>query len=314
MSIIGLGTAAIGRPQYINIRADNSKPHASLERFRLHGLDLLEQAYQLGVRYFDTAPGYGMAEQLLSDWLKTHPDKQPEIATKWGYRYTANFNPRARVHEVKEHSLDMLNQQWAQSKHLLTGISTLQIHSATFDSGVLKNEAVLNRLQKIKTQEQIKIGLSSTGANQTEVIEAALNIHRDGEPLFEVFQVTYNMLDQSLATLMPALKGKRVVIKEALANGRIFPNLRYPGYKALYDSLDRMALEHEVGIDAIALRYVMDRIEAFAVLSGASNLQQLSSNLKAQDFSLSADELAELGSHAIEPQHYWNERKQLRWN
>ena len=67
---IGLGTAALGRPQYINIRQGNFK-NLNLNSFKKQGLQLLEEAYNLGVRYFDTAPGYGLAEGLLLEWLQT---------------------------------------------------------------------------------------------------------------------------------------------------------------------------------------------------------------------------------------------------
>ena len=313
MPTLGLGTAAIGRPQYINIRQNGPEKAQSLEDFRQQGLNLLEAAYQTGIRYFDTAPGYGMAEQLLHDWLQQHPHDDVELATKWGYKYVANFNPNATVHEVKEHSIELLNAQWPHSQTLLPKLSTLQIHSATFDSGVLQNKAVLDRLQEIKTSG-IKIGLSTSGANQTDVLEAALAIEREGEPLFEVFQVTYNMLDQSLAELMPHIQDKRVVIKEALANGRIFPNVHYPQYKRLYEVLDTLSKTHSVGIDAIALRYAMNSIQPFMVLSGAAQTAHLNGNLKVHDFSLSPSEVELLNSFRVPAQTYWDERKQLGWN
>ena len=76
-----------------------------------------------------------MAEQILIDWCRDHPNEHVEIATKWGYTYTANFDPNATIHEVKEHSLAKLNEQWAQSQQLLPRLSTYQVHSATFASG-----------------------------------------------------------------------------------------------------------------------------------------------------------------------------------
>ena len=313
MPALGLGTAAIGRPQYINIRQNVSKKEQSLEDFRQQGLNLLEAAYQGGIRYFDTAPGYGMAEQLLHDWLQKHPHDDVELATKWGYKYVANFDPNATVHEVKEHSIDLLNTQWSHSQTLLPELSTLQIHSATFETGVLRNEAVLDRLQEIKNSG-INVGLSTTGANQTDVLKTALAIEREGEPLFEVFQVTYNMLDQSLAALMPQLQDKRVVIKEALSNGRIFPNVHYPQYTRLYEALDTLAKNHDVGIDAIALRYAMDSIQPFMVLSGAAQAAHLNGNLKVHDFVLSASEVDLLSSFRVPAETYWDERKQLGWN
>ena len=56
--MIGLGTAAIGRPHYINVRVEKSN-YSNLETFRKRGFSVLEDAYLSGVRYFDTAPGYG---------------------------------------------------------------------------------------------------------------------------------------------------------------------------------------------------------------------------------------------------------------
>ena len=140
--MIGLGTAALGRPQYINIRQEKSK-NFSLHTFRQQGRNTLNRAYHQGIRYFDTAPGYGMAEQLLLDWVKEKGDDSIEVATKWGYTYVANFNADATQHEVKEHSLSKLNEQWKQSGQLLPYLSTYQIHSATFETGVLENRSVL---------------------------------------------------------------------------------------------------------------------------------------------------------------------------
>jgi aryl-alcohol dehydrogenase-like predicted oxidoreductase len=121
---LGLGTAALGRPQYINVRQKNSAI-SDLEIFKKQSFSVLENAYTAGIRYFDTAPGYGLAEELVLEWLQTKNDKTIEIATKWGYTYTANFNTNATIHEVKEHSLAKLNQQWKFSKKLLPNLKVL---------------------------------------------------------------------------------------------------------------------------------------------------------------------------------------------
>ncbi|NRB48494.1 MAG: aldo/keto reductase [Saprospiraceae bacterium] len=260
---LSLGTAAIGRPQYINIREKKARSDLSLEEFRKRGLALIQQAYEAGIRYFDTAPGYGLAEDLLIQWLKTLDNPNLEVATKWGYTYTANFDPNATQHEVKEHSLNKLNEQWQRSKALLPYLSTYQIHSATFDTGVLENVAVLTRLAELKEEYGLRIGLSSTGSNQLEVVQRSLDVEVNGIPLFDAFQVTYNVLDQSLAPLLKALakEGKRVIIKEALANGRVFPNSEYAHYQELYQRLTYLAQQHEVGIDAIALQFCRQTVQ-----------------------------------------------------
>ncbi|MFK7937368.1 MAG: aldo/keto reductase [Saprospiraceae bacterium] len=312
---IGLGTAAIGRPQYINIRQKEATPF-SLDAFRQKGFSMLDAAYAQGVRYFDTAPGYGLAEQLLIDWVATKNDATIEIATKWGYTYVANFDPNAEQHEVKEHSLSKLNEQWAQSKVILPSLSTYQIHSATFATGVLDTPPILNRLHELKKQHGIKIGITTTGANQVDVIKKAMNITVADEPLFTVYQVTYNILDQSLSEVATALhaNGSRMIIKEALANGRFFPNEQYPHYHKLYAALERMAQKYDVGIDAIALRFCWDSIAPFTVLSGAAIPEHLSANLKTADIQLETADLEELANFKVDPAIYWEERKKLGWN
>jgi len=312
---IGLGTAAIGRPQYINLRQE-AIVDFSLVAFKKQGKIVLEEAYRKGIRYFDTAPGYGLAEQILIDWIEEKRHKDVEIATKWGYTYVANFNPNAIIHEVKEHSLEKLNLQWRQSKSLLPYLTSYQIHSATFDSGIFKNVEALDRLGKLRSEYGLLIGLTTSGPNQSEVIKKSLEIERDGESLFDVFQVTYNVLDQSLTQIVKELTAqkKRIVIKEALANGRIFPNREYPYYSNLYQELQRLAIKYKVGIDAIALRFCIDSIEPFIVLSGASNERHITENLKATQFKLEEQDLFSLQQLSISPEQYWQERKQLEWN
>ena len=312
---IGLGTAAIGRPQYINIRNKDTEAFA-LNAFKAKGQKVLETAYQQGIRYFDTAPGYGLAEQLVFDWVKDKNDHSIEVATKWGYAYVADFDPNASIHELKDHSINQLVKQWNVSRKLLPYLSTLQIHSATFDTGVLENEEVLQKLALIKSEHSILIGLTTTGDNQIEVLKKALEVEIENTPLFEVFQITYNILDQSLSEISDLIKsnGNRIVIKEALANGRILPNPDYPIYKDMYIALGQMANKYSVGVDAIALQFCIQTIDPFMVLSGASEPDQIKENLKSNEFQLLAEDLSKLKSFRIKVIDYWSERKQLNWN
>ncbi|MFY9241653.1 MAG: aldo/keto reductase [Polaribacter sp.] len=312
---LGLGTAALGRPQYINVRQETFN-NSDLTSFKKNSFLVLEDAYNSGIRYFDTAPGYGLAEELVLEWLQTKNDKTIEVATKWGYTYTANFNAHAKVHEVKEHSLAKLNEQWEFSKQLLPYLKVYQIHSATLETGVLENTKVLEKLAFLKKEHHLKIGITITGTNQTEVIQKALKVKVNGDYLFDVFQVTYNFLDQSLLDIVDELtyQNKSIVIKEALANGRVFRNSSYPKYNTLYTTLEKLAETYKVGIDAIALQFVLQTIPKSTILSGASNQNQLHQNLKANSFLLSNDEIELLKSFKTSADFYWKERKQLKWN
>ncbi len=136
-----------------------------------------------------------------------------------------------------------------------------------------------------------------------------------GQSLFDLFQVTYNLFDQSLANEIQLLQqmGKRVVIKEALANGRVFPHSHYAHYQKSYALLSALASKYEVGIDAIALRFCIDAVRPFVVLSGAATKAHLRDNVKTLDFSLEEEDLARLFNQGVPPEAYWAERKQLNW-
>lgn len=311
---IGLGTAAIGRPHYINIRENLKGQPFDKSQFIDDGKQMLSAAYQKGIRHFDTAPGYGIAEQILLEWIAENNISDISISTKWGYTYVANFDANAEVHEVKEHSIDKLNEQWEVSAQFLPLLNIYQIHSATLDSGVLENDDVLNRLFSLKQEHKIEIGLSASGDNQNEIIQKALSIEVNGASLFDSFQVTYNVFDQSLLAIQDLLKGKKIIIKEALANGRVFPNTNYPNYQNTYQVLNTLANKYNVGIDAIALRFCMDSLSPYSVLSGASEEKHLTDNLKAENFQLSPEDLNQLYALSVTPSEYWMERKQLVWN
>ena len=202
------------------------------------------------------------------------------------------------------------------SQKLLPYLSTYQIHSATLDTGVLENTLILERLVELKQKFNILIGLTSSGANQTEILQKAMPIKINGEFLFDAFQVTYNIFDQSLFEQCKELvaQGRRVIIKEALANGRVFPNEKFPNYNLAYQTLQDLAKKYHVGIDAIALRFCIDNLSPYKVLSGAAMPEHLNQNLKAKEFRLTTSDLILLKNLKVAPTKYWSERKKLTWN
>src|SRR5258708_37681922 len=86
-----------------------------------HTHEILDLAWEYGVRYIDTARSYGLAEKFLATWLDSRKLSRQSISvgSKWGYTYTANWQMQASVHEVKEHSLNVLQRQWKESHSLL---------------------------------------------------------------------------------------------------------------------------------------------------------------------------------------------------
>ncbi|QDO93562.1 aldo/keto reductase [Formosa sediminum] len=311
---LGLGLAAIGRPEYINIKTDNVVQTEAA--FKANAMQVLDTAYADGIRYFDVAPSYGKGEQFLIDWhnLRGYPDVI--LSTKWGYTYMANWElGYSGKHEIKEHSLSKLLEQWQVSKVLLPELKIYQVHSATLDSGIFTNTAVLHELHRIKKETNLQIGISTSGAHQVDIIKKALEIQINNEPLFTSFQVTYNVFEQSAFKILKQLlsENKTVIIKEALANGRVFANSDFTEYAKAYNYLNKLSNQYNVGVDAIAIRFVIDTLEPNVVLSGALTCAQLQDNLKALSFQLTSEEILQFQIFASSSSSYWEERSALVW-
>jgi aryl-alcohol dehydrogenase-like predicted oxidoreductase len=316
---LGLGLAALGRPGYINLgHGDDYCDGRSVGAMQRRAFDVLDAAWAAGVRYFDAARSYGRGEAFLGTWLGARrvPPDQVTVASKWGYTYTADWRVRADQHEVKDHSLPVLARQWAETRaNLGDWIDLYQIHSATFDSGVLDDAAVHGALARLK-EDGVLVGLTLSGPRQAEVLGRAMEIHIDGVRLFDAVQATWNLLEPSAA---PALAqahaaGLGVVVKEALANGRLTERNQNPAFAESRRVLEDLAARFGVALDAIALAAVLARPWADVVLSGAATTAQLASNLAAA--ALPWDEATEAVTAALAeaPAAYWQTRAGLAWN
>jgi aryl-alcohol dehydrogenase-like predicted oxidoreductase len=319
LSRIGLGLAALGRPGYINLgHAEDLNENYDVAAMEQRTHDMLDLAYEQGIRYFDAARSYGKAEQFLKSWLDKRGLTENDliVGSKWGYTYTADWQIEAEQHEVKEHTLPVLQRQWSLSKNLLPQLRLYQIHSATFSSGVLDNAEVLDELARLKREFNIRIGLSLSGVDQSEVLQAAMQIERNGEMLFGAVQATFNVLEQKPAETLrqAAERGMIVIVKEALANGRLTARNEAPGFVTRKQILEKIAQKHQVGIDAIALAFVLAQPWASLVLSGAVVAAHLQSNLKALQVELDQNDLNTLQKLRMDGATYWAERSDLAWN
>jgi aryl-alcohol dehydrogenase-like predicted oxidoreductase len=105
-----------------------------------------------------------------------------------------------------------------------------------------------------------------------------------------------------------------VIIKEAVANGRLTGRNDRPEDREAMVVLDRVAGAHGVGRDAIAIAALLARPWVDMVLSGAGAEDQLAANLEALDVELSVEERAMLDGLAEPAERYWQTRGGLAWN
>lgn len=309
VSAVGLGLAALGRPGYLTVGhgedlAGRTEP-AALEH---EAHRVLEAARTLGITYVDVARSYGRAEEFLSDWLQARQLERDDVVvgSKWGYVYTADWHVDADVHEVKIHTRANLDRQYGESAALLGGYLRLyQIHSATEQSGVLDDPAVIERLAELR-DDGIVIGLTTSGPNQADTIRRSLSIEVRGRPLFGAVQATWNLFERSAGDALAEAHraGLAVIVKEAVANGRLTP--RNP-------SIPDRFRDAGAGwpIDALAIAAALHQPWTTVVLSGAVTEQQIASNLRALD--VPTEVLDRLPTLDEPSDRYWATRGDLPW-
>jgi len=306
VSWLGLGLAALGRPGYINVgHHDDLAGRIEVAAMERHASAVLDAAHEGGIRYFDAARSYGKAEAFLASWLERRalPPGAVTVGSKWGYTYTAAWRVDAEHHEVKDLSVTTLRRQLAESRALLgSHLRLYQIHAATLESGVLDDRAVLEELKRLR-ETGLAVGLTVTGARQAETIERALEIR-----IFDTVQATWNLLERSAGPMLAEAHaaGLGVIVKEALANGRLTARGDVP-------TLLEVAERRGVAPDALALAAALAQPWADVVLSGAATVETLQSNLTALELELGELDPS-LESLAEAPARYWDERAALRWN
>src|SRR3954451_10344626 len=90
---VGIGLAAVARPAYITSgRGGDLGDHRSVDELRRRTWDLLEAAFDTGIRSVDAARSSGRSEECLAGWLVPRPGAyELWVGSKWGYRYVGDW-------------------------------------------------------------------------------------------------------------------------------------------------------------------------------------------------------------------------------
>jgi aryl-alcohol dehydrogenase-like predicted oxidoreductase len=316
---LGLGMAALGRPAYITLGHDRDFPAGrTRESMRDQAHTVLDAARAHGIRYVDAARSYGDAEAFVRAWLDARglAPGSVTVGSKWGYVYEGGWRLVAERHERKDHSLAALKRQLAESRAILEAYLALyQIHSATAESGVLDDDAVLDELARVR-DGGVAVGVTTSGPAQADTVRRALAIERGGAPLFASVQATWNLFERASEDALREAHGagRAVLVKEVLANGRLTARGdAAPGGAAGALALVEVAAVHGVTPDAVAIAAALAQPWADMVLLGASTVEQLASNARALAVRLSSEDLAALASLRVPAEEYWRDRARLPW-
>ena len=195
------------------------------------------------------------------------------VGSKWGYTYTANWRVDAEVNEVKDLSEATLERQLTESQELLGNhLRLYQIHFGDARQRRARRRRGAWRSSRDSAPTAWRSGSRHRARGTGETIERALEVGG-----FDVVQSTWNLLERSAGPALEAAhdEGLGVIIKEALANGRLTDRGDVPEL----ESAARMTGRTE---DAIALAYVLAQPWVDVVLSGATTVPELESNLVAR--------------------------------
>jgi aryl-alcohol dehydrogenase-like predicted oxidoreductase len=138
----------------------------------------------------------------------------------------------------------------------------------------------------------------------------------EGQRLFDAVQATWNVLEPSCGPMLQRAhnEGMGVIVKEALANGRLTARNQEPSFAPQLARLTTIAARHQSTLDAVALAAALAQPWADVALSGAATPEQLDSNLGALAITLTNTDWDDLNALAESPQSYWSTRSRLAWN
>jgi aryl-alcohol dehydrogenase-like predicted oxidoreductase len=237
---LGLGIIGLGKPW------GHVPGEVPTER---DAIGLLEFAFETGIRYFDSAPSYGIAEERLGKFLgslSAQQRNQLRIATKFGEHWDA-----ARQQPFVDHSCDALCRSLDASVRHLGRIDILQLHKTTPE--VLRSSG-LRRAWDYAMQ----LGIPVPGASVSDLESADLVIR---EPRYGCIQLPLNCVNTKFS----------VSVEEAAARGMwVATNRPFAMGEMLYR--DRPVSP------ALAFRYLRNRQFTGVVLTGTTSKEHLAAN------------------------------------
>ena len=192
-------------------------PIVSMGVMRADNPNILDAAYKIGIKHFDTAHVYqnGRNEEMVGNFFKNKPRESVVIATK----IKANSNTSVEAFlEMFETSLERLQMNY---------VDILYLHAVS-DEAFLHNENVLKAMKKLKDEGRAKHLGFSTHKNMANLINAAVN-----RGFYEVILTSYNFRFANDEKMNGALKrahdaGIGIVGMKNMAGGYLDEEQRKP--------------------------------------------------------------------------------------
>lgn len=186
-------------------------------------VELLDLAWQVGVRYWRAARGDADSERLLAMWLNADLERarQCMVASKWGRVSLANYDDALHRPYLCDHALITFRRQWQETRaYLGRHLGIYMIDAIEIDSSeVLREREVLQQMLLACHEREVCCGASVHGPHQPELLTQihALRL-RNGQPLFRWVEADWTPADIAATRRFEALHraGVRIALRVPL--------------------------------------------------------------------------------------------------
>jgi aryl-alcohol dehydrogenase-like predicted oxidoreductase len=266
-------------------------------------LALLDQAYNLGERFWDSSDMYGDNEDMLGKWFAANPDKRKDIflATKFAFA-------TGTINSTPEHCLEACDNSLKR-----LGVDHIDLYYCHRVDQKTPIEKTVGAMKQLKEQGKIKyLGLSEISS---DTLRRAHKVH----PISAV-QVEYSPFALEIEKQIDLLKtcrelGVAVVAYSPLSRGMLtgalkspddfedgdfrkgaprFSKENFPKNLKLVEQLSALAKKKGVTPAQLTLAWLMAQGQDIFPIPGTTKLERLKENLGAFDVQLSAEEEKEI--------------------
>lgn len=271
VSEIAFGGVEIGIPYGIGVTG-----HADMLS-RDESIDLLHQAMDKGINFYDTARMYGASEEIMGRAFK-HKRDQVVISTKCCKIRDASGDlpPSKEIRKIVEKSLE-------ESLNALDTdyVDVYMLHQA--DLGILENEEVAQVFHQLKDKGAVR----ATGVSTYSVEETKKSMESGN---WDVVQLPYNLMDQSQGANF-SLAGRNdigIMVRSVLFKGILSKKGRSLHPK-LKDVEQHVTLYKEwcnrldCDLPTLAMKFALSSEQVSSVLVGIDRLEYLESSVGAAD-------------------------------
>lgn len=269
VSEVAFGCVEIGIPYGIGIENQNDMlPEKD-------AIDLLHEATNSGINFFDTARSYGDSESIIGKAFKGMR-KEIVLSTKSEHFQIVEGRLPNRI-ELTKIIVDSLHQSL---KALQTDyVDVFMLHTSNIE--VLENDDISSIFSNLKKSGIARtIGVSTYLPEQTK---KALDIG-----IWDVIQLPFNLMNQSQQSLfsLASQRGVGLIIRSVLLKGLLSKRGKNL-HPALKDVENHIAFYNELlnktvpDLPTLATKFALSFDEVSAILIGIDKMEYLNKSLKA---------------------------------